>query len=743
MVSIKGCRAMGQRLLLALALTTIGVVGLARPALAADAAPVDFSAKLVPADAAFYHACLHNREQVEIVCKSRAAAAIKDLIQVHLKKEGIEQLVNMIPGLDKVKQQLESKEVHEGLDFLGDALSHEVFVYGGPNWTECTVMLLHLSNSMRVEMNLAQLQHGENNLSKELVPVAQMLRSLNRHLDQVKVPDTVVGFKVSDTKKAEAYVEKLAALLEGLAEKEARLKGRVQRVKVGDANFLTLTLDGSLVPWDKIPIQDVESKPGEFKPLLKKLKGLKYVISLGVRNGYLLLGQGGSIKPVTRMGGPGQHLSDLPEFKPLAHAAGKRLTSVGYASKTFLAGIVNASQDFRQIFRQVEQAIPPDALTPEQRQQLAKDLKELAKDIKTHQPEIGAALSFAFLTERGYEGYVYDWTKHPHLDGSQTLPLLEHLGGAPLLAAVMRAKPSPEQYQLLVKWVKIALGYVDNVVVPKLNEEQKEEFQKWSKALRPLLKRLDEVTSTKLIPALADGQHAFMLDAKWTSKQWCPQMPASAKPLPLPEIGLLLGVSDSNLFDQACKDYLSILNEALAKVHELAPDKVPEIQVPKPELRTEENNKLASWPLPKALGLDQRILPTAGLSDKVAVLAPSKELAERLLKEMPLKPGPLSGSTLLKGIEKRKLVGVVILNWPGLVNAVLPWVDYGITLRESQKGNDDKDEAKKETKMIRDHVKTISAVLKTFRGSVGVMYLEDGALVRHGELIFRDLPAAK
>lgn len=211
MVSIKGCRAMGQRLLLALALTTIGVVGLARPALAADAAPVDFSAKLVPADAAFYHACLHNREQVEIVCKSRAAAAIKDLIQVHLKKEGIEQLVNMIPGLDKVKQQLESKEVHEGLDFLGDALSHEVFVYGGPNWTECTVMLLHLSNSMRVEMNLAQLQHGENNLSKELVPVAQMLRSLNRHLDQVKVPDTVVGFKVSDTKKAEAYVEKLAA----------------------------------------------------------------------------------------------------------------------------------------------------------------------------------------------------------------------------------------------------------------------------------------------------------------------------------------------------------------------------------------------------------------------------------------------------------------------------------------------------------------------------------------------------
>ena len=43
-------------------------------------------------------------------------------------------------------------------------------------------------------------------------------------------------------------------------------------------------------------------------------------------------------------------------------------------------------------------------------------------------------MSLAFLTDRGVEGYMYDWGEQPGLDASQPLGLLEHVGGSPILA---------------------------------------------------------------------------------------------------------------------------------------------------------------------------------------------------------------------------------------------------------------------------------------------------------------------
>ena len=64
--------------------------------------------------------------------------------------------------------------------------------------------------------------------------------------------------------------------------KETPLKGRSERVKVGGDEFLILKLDGSLVPWDMIPIGMIEEKEGEFAPLVKKLKSLTLTVAVGV-----------------------------------------------------------------------------------------------------------------------------------------------------------------------------------------------------------------------------------------------------------------------------------------------------------------------------------------------------------------------------------------------------------------------------------------------------------------------------
>ena len=46
---------------------------------------------------------------------------------------------------------------------------------------------------------------------------------------------------------------------------------------------------GGLIPWDDVPIKDLETKPGEFDRIIKHLKAQKLTFSLGTREGYLLV----------------------------------------------------------------------------------------------------------------------------------------------------------------------------------------------------------------------------------------------------------------------------------------------------------------------------------------------------------------------------------------------------------------------------------------------------------------------
>src|SRR5262249_52556616 len=158
--------------------------------------------------------------------------------------------------------------------------------------------------------------------------------------------------------------------------------------------------------------------------------------------------------------------------------------------------------------------------------------------------------------------------------------LLDHVGGSPLLAVVGRAHYSPETYQTVVKWIKKGHQYFEELALPKLPADQKEHYEQVARVIKPLLHRLDQTTGTLLLPSLSDGQTAFGTDGKMTSKQWHPALPPSEKPLPMLEPALVLGVSDAAKLRKAAAEYQSILNDLMAKLHELAPEKVPDFQLP-------------------------------------------------------------------------------------------------------------------------------------------------------------------
>jgi hypothetical protein len=731
MTDLRGRRELG-RILVVAAVGLAALLSALPPALGAeDTTRPAGSLSLVPAKAAFYTTILRGREQIEAIAKSRAWAKLMDMPVTKMglelwKKEFSEE--GKLAFLYKLYQMPENKQL---LELLGEMFSDEVFCYGGEGWDGITRTAQQLMGGAYFgRLFTAGVRWQAGNAGELQARI--LLEILAENANSLRVPDLIIGFKLKTKDRATAQIKRLEGFLKGLAMQVPQLKDAVKREKIGTASFLVVALNGSMVPWDHIPIKSLEEKEGQFDALLKKLKELKLTLAVGIRDDYLLVSLGESTAPLQDLG-KDKLLADSDEFKPLAKFADKRLTSIGYISPSLNKVVSTGQETADNLVAMIKGFIPKDSLNEQQIAQIDKDLKELAKDMKKFLPHPGAAMSFSFLNGRGYESYQYDWTKYPQQDGSKPLSLLNHVGGDPIFATVGRSKGSAAQYQFLVKWLKIGYGYVDQYALPLLPPQVKESYDQWTKKAFPILKKLDTVTATMLLPALKDGQIGFVLDARIKSKQWIQLLPETDKELPMIEPALLLGVSDAELFRKTLSEYRSLANLFLASLLDLAPGQVPELKIPKPTVKKVAGGEVYFYQFPDAWGIDKQIVPNGGVGEKVAVFTISMEQSKRLLASSPLKVkgGPLADS-------KRALASATYFNFAGLMDAASPWIDLAVQkLVPVFTGGDD------ETEGILKQVRTVVEVLKVFRSYASVTYVEEGVSVSHSEMIIHDIPAEK
>ncbi|HZU35905.1 MAG TPA: hypothetical protein VFA18_08355 [Gemmataceae bacterium] len=714
-----------------LAAVVMAAVLLVPAAVRADnAAPIAGSANLVPASAAFYTAMLRNREQIEAVLHSRAWATLHSLPAVkELIAKAHEEMAKN-GAHNHVRAFLQQPENRQLLDLLKQMGSDEIFIYGGESWIG-TFHLLSELNSFSTQLGMM----GPNANPKAMQQT--IVRALIKHRDQIRIPSLVFGFKVNGHQEAEAQLQRLEGLLKAVANQQPMLKGRIRRATVGGSPFLTINLDGSLIPWDRIPFADYEEEPGQGDELVKKLKATPLVIALGVRDNYVLLSVGPSTDPVSRLG-QGPSVMQRSEMKPIEKFAGKPITSVGYVSKAFLSAISTNKKDIDNMVSAGQNALKGLPLPEDQVKQMSADLNELGNDIKRYIPEAGAQTSVSFMTNDGQESYSYDYGQSLSLDGSKPLTLLNHVGGNPILAVVARTKYDAGKYHLLVKWAKKINAYLDNFVVANLGEEQKAKYDEVTKVLFPLLKRFNEATENLVLPAFRNGQFAFVLDAGIRSNQWVQNF-RTPQALPMLEPALVFGISDAAKLRQGFAEYRTILNDAIAKARDIAPAPIPEFEIPPPETRAIPNGTLYYYNLPPQISVDPQLLPNASLSSRILALTISPKQSERLLSPIPLKVqhGPLTEA------RNRPLAVAVYFNWPALVNAARPWVDFGVRtaiphLARSSGGGMKMDAAKMES--ILKQVHTGLEVLKVLRGVQSVTYFENNILVTHSVSFVRDLP---
>lgn len=693
------------------------------PAGAADPKPADTALGKVPADAAYFRSALRLGETVETIAKSRAWKEVWAEPQVQKLWEQAKAGFEAGEGPFAALKQFLSDPANADLPALAlDAVSNEVFVYAGAGAGDAVALMQEMQGGMQFGRAFNQF-FGQNGEDRATAQARAALQALAEKPERIKAPELVVGFKVSDPAKVAAQLKRLDPVVAD-ALKDGPLAGRSKRAKVGGDDFLLLNLDGSLVPWDMLPLAQFEEKEGEFGPLLERLKKLTLTVAVGVRQGYLLVAVGPSAEHLAKFGGAGATLAGRPEFKPLEKAAGKPLTAIGYASAALRGASEATAEDISGLADGLKSLLELAELSDETRKAIEKDLEAAGKGLARQVVKPGANVSYSVRTARGWETFDYDYTPADGGTAAKPLTLLDHLGGDPLLAAVWRSGTTVEDYQEMAKWAGIIAGHVKTVVGEKFPDAAPV-VETVLTEFKPLLAELNEITEKLWLPALADGQEAIVIDAKWAQPKWHVAMPEADKPLPLPELGVVVGVSDRAKLEQAAERYWALGDKMIAKARELAPPgSIPEFALPKPKVERAKGRTLARFAFPVEWGVHEQVEPTAGASDTVGVLALSAAHANRLLDAKPLRAdlAPLKD-------PKRPLESAFVFDWAGMVAVAGPWVDY-LTGPNGPAG---------ENAEAGEIARKVVRLLGVFQRYGSATYREGGATVTHSEAVFGDV----
>jgi hypothetical protein len=708
-----------------------------RPAAVRAAAPVA-SLDIVPADAAFYSATLRNREQFDLIANSKAWAKVKALPAYQMGLT-MYQMQAGNPGTPAgwIQAALDNPESRKSLEFFADLVSDEVFVYGGPSINKTVELYQNTYWASQLASVPAAMQaaaQGPTALSKmEDARSRAAIQALVSDLDLIEVPELVIGMKVKDKTHAEQLLDRLEGNLQQVFAANPMFEGRFKRAKVAGHSYLTLALDGGMIPWDaeiQERIRSMAPTPADGDKLIERLKKLKLVISLGLRDEFLLVAIGPSTDVLTRLGGA-TPLRSREELAAVGKFAEKPIVSVSYSSKTFNEHFSPTKADIDQLAATAKGLLPELPVPANLRDSLAKSTDELAADLKSLTTEIGATASVGFLTKSGYESFAYDWSDHPEIDCSKPLDILKHVGGNPIAVIAGRSKVSPAGYDMLVKWLRTAYHYGDEYGAPQMPPKERRQFNDLMEQVKPLVARLDKATRDSLLPALADGQTALVIDAKLTSRQFIKTLPATEQPLPMLEPAIVIGVSDAAKLKAAFAEYYAAADEFVEAIkvidqkdekHDIPKD----FKIPRPKEFNLRQGHVYGYALPAEAGVDSRVLPNAGLSENVAVLSISGRHTQRLLGE---------SDPVMAGIKlptTRPYGSVAAFDFGVLLDAVSPWVDLALEKGTAQASPQD-------AEMTRLHAKTALEVLRCYRGTVAVTFKEGKAIVTRSRSEFHDI----
>ncbi len=770
---------------------------------------LDGGVSMIPKDAAFVSATLRLEEQLDLLLKSNAVATLRKLPAVIQALEQLEEQKSQ-PGspLSMLSTYLELPENQQAVELLRDMVSTDTFLYGEPSCITFLELIQKVQQAQNAA-NILQMTRGpehiridlENpalnsldaeemddddddeddddddddnssvNRGQSIVPVARqvleaeefelnvesggeqfaarmVLQALADNADKIVIPDLVWGFKTGKVEAANSQVKRVEVLLKLVTQTNPDLANALSRKKLPSGDVMTFTIDGAMVPWASLLRSQEGIDEDDLEKVRDRLQGIDIVIALGVVGDRVILSIGDSADHLEKLASPAGSQDGLvmtKPFEPLREHKDKRITAITYMSEALARAVAPSAADIEQLADLTDSIADSAGLSEGAAREAREALEKVATGYKKRLPVPGATMGYSYLSTDGYEGYSWDWSKNTILDGSRRLGLLEHAGGAPLASLVMRTKTDPEQFDDLVSWGRMAWTFFQRNMLPKVDADDRERMEHYTERLSPLAERLVSSLRTKLLPALADGQIGFVIDAKSKARRLQRDLPESAEPLPLLEPAVALKLDDPKLFREGMNELFALADDLVDELRGLNPGSVPEgYQVPAPEKSKVEGGTLWSFPL-ASTGIDEQIQPVIGIGDDAVVFSLVPKQAGRMLSKSRLE----TGSQLSRFEEP--LAAAAALDFAGLIDALQPWVNYGVRVGVLQQQNGFVDRATEigpdgDTDQTRELLKTTGVILeamKSLRVAVAETSTRPDATVTHWRNVIRDMPASR
>lgn len=695
----------------------------------AEADPLPPSLKMVPDNAAFYGSTLRNGEQLEALLKSRAWARLTNLPAYKMAREKIESQMKMDPEWQNFQKMLAIPENQDLVKLLSTLFSTEFFMAGGNNWEKILQLLIELQGANNLGKIFEKIQAGGNPQGNNDAGL-EMLKELIKHMDKLVIPDLVLGFQIPDSKMADVQLGRLEGHIHGfLQNAKLPVKPKFEKVTIGNGKFLSLVLDGSQIPWKELPWEKSDLDKEDAENLIAGLTKLKLSIRLGVTGNYLLLSLGGDPSQLLESiaGGTKKSLASLPEMEPVLKNANKKLISIGYLSQSFRSQGQTTAKDIDALSDQLKKGLEFTPIEDKFRKKLSKDGKEILDEVKKFLPEFGASVSYGFLNDKGQESFTIDYSKIPGRAQPAPLTLADYLGGKPILAGVLGGKSEFDSYDGLVKILKTIYNDLDEIAQEMIPAQQKEIYTQITGTVIPLFNRFDSI-NRNLITGL-DGQVGLVIDGEWKSKKWLKLVDQPDVELPLPQIALILGIRDSDKFVRSFTDYRKLIMDTVGIIKGNIPNAaaIPDVKLPGPSTDKGDEGDLYYYSLPKEIGLDEQVIPTAGVGKKIAVLTFSQKTAQRFLKSRPMEAADLNIDS------KKPLLAASQFDWPALIDLATPWVELSAKTIIAQNPE------LKDGKEVMDQIHEVLTIMKCFKGSSSTTTSEGGKLISHSISVVKDL----
>ena len=703
------------------------VAALLLPAAArADESVLETSAvRFLPADGAFFVSFLRNRQQYEAFVESNAFAHWK---KIGYARKMLEEIENE-GGWQKFQQAQNDPMMGPIVKLVLDGLSNEVFFYGGIEYTDVIDSLQQLS----LAVNTAQFRALVSGGQPEQAQLQAMLDFVKDLPDGANVPPTLIGFRISDGNNAKGLLNQLDQMAQQMAQVQPMFQGRVERKKFGQGDYVTLRLDGSMIPWNEVE-DEFPGDASDFEKLKAKLEKKTLLAAVGIYDNYLLIYFGADASTLQKLGS-GPSLASRPEFAKVLPLAHQPITMLSYVSDDYMKRAANPASQVQQLASIANSVLEAAPVDDDLKQEIQDDLKRLLQKIESSMPKPGAVLSYCYLDGTGYTSATFNWGSM-RLDGSKPLGVLQHVGGNPLGFFAARPKYDASDYEAFAEVVERLIYYGDKIADANLEGKEKELYGDLRNAIVPLLERLDKANREYLLPAFKGADSAIVVDAKTTSKAWTAFMPPAETPLPMIELGIVDSVNSADQVKKGCSEYFAVLQEALNRLHdistkypELFPGPIPQIEIPSPQTREIAGGTVYYYSLPPQAALDPQLAPNAGLNDQVGVVSLIPKFTARLMESK-----SLTGD--VAEFASKKAGAAYYFNFAGFIDALLPWADYAamfmgaVNVAAEQGQQDD----------LLTQIRETAKVLKCLKSFHGITTQEGDVWVTRGKVVIQDLP---